>query len=280
MRDEVTDDLPVSRHGGKKAAAAAKASGTTGKQATSLNEFKKSKTTNSHGAGEQSSVMSIAVKVHVTSKSTHASRQRCDNTQPAKSKLAPAVKTVIKKVRPRYQCLPSGLLISLQDSMPGCARKKGKISCSPLACHSLLIHLQTPQWRGSDSAFVQEGPSTETKGKKKPKVTNNQTWPADTHITLQLDGKMSLKAQKPAIRAVCRLAFIHLYAKLLFENAFLNAAERVQFSCDALYLATKQLEHENMIECLQSDVNYMDVMGKLVSVTNNTCLSFQWLYPG
>ena len=115
-------------------------------------------------------------------------------------------------------------------------------------------------------------PSAETKAEKKPKVANNlnQTWPADTHITLQPDGKMSVKAQKPVIRAVCHLAFIHLYAKLLFENAFPSASERVQFSCDALYSAAKE----------RSDVNYTDVMGKLVSVANDTCSSFQWLHLG
>lgn len=102
----------------------------------------------------------------------------------------------------------------------------------------------------------------------------------DTHITLQPDGKMSLKVQKPAIRAVCRLAFIHLYTKLLFENAFPNPSERVQFSRDAVYSAAKMLKHENMVERLRSDVNYTDVVGKLVSVANNMRSSFQWLHPG
>jgi hypothetical protein len=105
------------------------------------------------------------------------------------------------------------------------------------------------------------------------KVLNTQAWPADTHITLQPDGKLSLKAQKPPIRAVFHLAFVHLYAKLLFENAFPGASEHVQFSRDALYTAAKDLKHKNMYQRLRSDLNYTEILGKIVSVSNNTCSS-------
>jgi hypothetical protein len=118
-------------------------------------------------------------------------------------------------------------------------------------------------------ASVQEGLSAGAKAEKKPKVTNSQAWPADTHITLQLDGNLSLKVQKPLIRAVFRLAFIHLYAKLLFEDAFPSACKRVQFSHDALYSAATDLKHKNMCERLRSDLDYTDILGKIVSVSNN-----------
>ena len=133
--------------------------------------------------------------------------------------------------------------------------------------------LQIPQWGGSDSASVQEGPRTEHNAEKTPKVANNQAWPEDTYITLQPDGKVSLKAQIAPIRAVCRLAITYVYAKLLFENAFPTPAEKVQFCRDVLYMAAKDLKHKNMSQRLRSDVNYTKALGKLVRVSE-ICLIY------
>ena len=128
--------------------------------------------------------------------------------------------------------------------------------------------LQIPQWGGSDSASVQEGPNTKGKAEKKRTATESRVWPQDTHITFQPDGKLSLKAQITSIRAVLRLAITYVQAKLLFENAFPTPAKKVQFCRDVLYMAEKDLKHRNMSERLRLDVNYTKALGKLVRVSD------------
>ena len=153
----------------------------------------------------------------------------------------------------------------------------------PISVISQYSVLQFPRW-SVDEEQVQEGPTTASQPPKIRHKNNlqasDENWPSDTHL-FNIKGKhIPLLQQDPQIQAMLCVAIEELMGDLLFENAFLDNAERVRFSHDAVICASKSLHHENMVDRLINDIGYLEWVAKVVSCSWVHDVHFYYIFIG
>jgi hypothetical protein len=134
-----------------------------------------------------------------------------------------------------------------------------------------------PRWgvNPDDSDIeIQEGPtraSQAPKAQRKGKVTlDDKKWPPETHLYCVVGKTLPLLQQDDRIKAVVRIAITDLLGDLLFEDAFPGHEERIHLSRAALISACKSYQHDTMLQRLQNDIAYLDVVAKVVRRGNIT----------
>jgi hypothetical protein len=81
---------------------------------------------------------------------------------------------------------------------------------------------------------------------------------------------LPLLQQDHRIWAIIRIAIIDLFGDLLFEDSFPDHEERIHLSRAALISASQSYQHETMLQHLQNDIAYLDVVAKVVHRGNIT----------
>jgi hypothetical protein len=178
--------------------------------------------------------------------------------------------TAIPKVSvsiPCQQC--RHLMLKFEQRVKQAPRKaEVNVSYSRSARYSLL---QLPSWAtdSDENDQIQEGPTKSSKAHKarrkdKEQPLNNKVWPRDTHLFCVVGKTIPLKQQDPRIQSVVRIAITRLLGDLLFEDSFPDHEERIHLSRNAIIAASKSYCHDTMMQRLQNDLPYLELVAKVV----------------